>query len=398
MRSGHDHTNLCAVFEYIWANFYLQATAGRSLGGWPNPQHRVCPPNFNRIVENLKVDPNLVTNFIHVLLQIEDDNLGLHGRLWMFSLTCAATLMMYYPEFKKQVGSHHLAVKHVEAVLTKFGINSAGLRDWSHEIRTGWDHDNAHCLVCSNDNAVTEAIQAQLNLIFQRLSMLMEQGRMIENQIKEIYDLLADIMKHQGIHSPPRKTGQEEKPRYIEASLNSAHFTEGEGKSQVASESMENASIAQEKLLANRLLLKKYDNSSQYALNTLHGLTISRAIRDWVKYKLNSSSVRGVGFTSDSKADHIIKMKFVVLYALEKAKELDPYSLNVLQEAEPTENDPDHALWGIKINNAAKSIESKLITFLCGMSDTEVTTQATVGATVQKKKKQKNDLGNPTIN
>jgi len=117
-----------------------------------------------------------------------------------------------------------------------------------------------------------------------------------------------------------------------------------------------------------------------------------------VKYKLNSSSVRGAGFTSDSKADHITKMKFVVLYALEKAKELDPYSLNVLQEAEPTENDPDHALWGIKINNAAKSIESKLITFLCGMSDTEVTTQATLGATVQKKKKQKNDLGNPTIN
>jgi len=32
------------------------------------------------------------------------------------------------------------------------------------------------------------------------------------------------------------------------------------------------------------------------------------------------------------------------------------------------------------------------------MSDTEVTTQATLGATVQKKKKQKNDLGNPTIN
>jgi hypothetical protein len=28
----------------------------------------------------------------------------------------------------------------------------------------------------------------------------------------------------------------------------------------------------------------------------------------------------------------------------------------VLQEAEPAENDPAHAAWGIKINNAAKNI------------------------------------------
>ncbi len=68
MRSGHDHKNLCAVFEYIWANFFLQATARRSLGGWPNPKHRICPPNFNCVIQNLKVDRSLVTNLIHALL------------------------------------------------------------------------------------------------------------------------------------------------------------------------------------------------------------------------------------------------------------------------------------------------------------------------------------------
>jgi hypothetical protein len=53
-------------------------------------------------------------------------------------------------------------------------------------------------------------------------------------------------------------------------------------------------------------------------------------------------------------------MKFVVLYALEKAKELDAASLSMHQEAESTENDSAHAAWGIKINTA-NNIEIKLM-------------------------------------
>jgi hypothetical protein len=48
----------------------------------------------------------------------------------------------------------------------------------------------------------------------------MEQGRRIENQIKVINDLIADIMKHQGIHSPPWKSGAVKEKQFI-----------GEGKS-----------------------------------------------------------------------------------------------------------------------------------------------------------------------
>jgi hypothetical protein len=88
-------------------------------------------------------------------------------------------------------------------------------------------------------------------------------------------------------------------------------------------------------------------------------------------------------------------MKFAVLYARAKAKELDAASLSVLQEAEPTENDPAHAAWGIKINYAAKNTEIKLMTFLHSEADDEVTTQVNLGA---KKKKQKLDNTNPTIN
>ena len=91
----------------------------------------------------------------------------------------------------------------------------------------------------------------------------------------------------------------------------------------------------------------------------------------------------------------------MVSFALEEAKELDPTSLKVLREPEPIHNDPVNRTWGDKINVAAKNIESKLLGFLSDI-EAEMTTKAT-GAVedatgTQKKKKQKMDLTNPTIN
>jgi len=260
-------------------------------------------------------------------------------------------------------------------------------------------------LVPSSENPIAEALQAQLNLIFERLSTLMEQNRRIENHIQEIHDLLADIMKHQGIHSPPRKSGKDEKNKpesLIDSSFDLAIASEEGEQNLVAIKPAAYSSIMQEKPTVNQMFLKKFDNTSQYPLITLQGLTVRSAIRDWVKYKLTSTSVRGVGFTLDSKADHISKFKYVVSFALEKAKELDPTSLKVLREPEPTHNDPANRTWGDKINVAAKNIESKLLGFLSDMYEAEMTTKVT-GAVedatgTQKKKKQKMDLTNPTIN
>jgi len=242
-------------------------------------------------------------------------------------------------------------------------------------------------------------------LIFERLSTLMEQNRRIKNHIQEIHDLLADIMKHQGIHSPPRKSGKDEKNKpesLIDSSFDLAIASEEGEQNLVAIKPAAYSSIMQEKPTVNQMFLKKFDNTSQYPLITLQGLTVRSAIRDWVKYKLTSTSVRGVGFTLDSKADHISKFKYVVSFALEKAKELDPTSLKVLREPEPTHNDPANRTWGDKINGAAKNIESKLLGFLSDIYEAEMTTKVT-GAVedatgTQKKKKQKMDLTNPTIN
>ncbi len=79
------------------------------------------------------------------------------------------------------------------------------------------------------------------------------EGR-IENQIKDINDLIADIMKHQGIHSPPWKSRAVKEKQ-------SFNLIE-EGKSQVATEVIANRNLGQEKPAAHQQFLKKYDNSS----------------------------------------------------------------------------------------------------------------------------------------
>lgn len=164
----------------------LQATAGHSLGGWLHPQHRVSPTNFDPVIENLRVDRAVVTNFIHTLLQIDDYNLGLHGCLWRFTVTCAATLTMYYPTFKSEVGANHFVVWHIDNVLQKFDISSVGVREWSEQIRTNWERENAHCLVGGNESVVVEEIQLQFNILLVELSKLKKQGRAIENWLEEL--------------------------------------------------------------------------------------------------------------------------------------------------------------------------------------------------------------------
>jgi hypothetical protein len=67
------------------------------------------------------------------------DNLGLHGRLWRFTVTCAATLIMYYPTFKSEVGANHFVVWHIDIVLQKIDISSAGVQEWSEQIRSSWE-------------------------------------------------------------------------------------------------------------------------------------------------------------------------------------------------------------------------------------------------------------------
>ncbi len=77
-------------------------------------------------------------------------------------------------------------VQHIDNVLQKFDISSVGVRQWSEQIRTNWERENAHCLVGSNESSVVEAIQLQLNILLVELSKLKKQGRAIENWLEEL--------------------------------------------------------------------------------------------------------------------------------------------------------------------------------------------------------------------
>ena len=64
------------------------------------------------------------------------------------------------------------------------------------------------------------------------------------------------------------------------------------------------------------LHLRRFDNGSLYSLTSFKDFMVSRAITDWIKYKLSSGCKKGSGFSTTSNADHISKVKFVVMFAL----------------------------------------------------------------------------------
>jgi hypothetical protein len=73
----------------------------------------------------------------------------------------AATLVIYYLDFKMQVGSNHFLVKHMGGISTKFAVNSAGQKQWSEEIRWNWKFNKRHSMVYGDETEVVGGFQVQ---------------------------------------------------------------------------------------------------------------------------------------------------------------------------------------------------------------------------------------------
>ena len=110
MRSGHDFTNMSALFEYVWQQYQLQAICGRSLAGWKNAKSRkksislapvyklmdetqldnfranivrICPRADESGWQPLGIRKDLLCNVPHVFARTQ-------YRSWIISLYCRA--------------------------------------------------------------------------------------------------------------------------------------------------------------------------------------------------------------------------------------------------------------------------------------------------------------------
>ena len=83
MRSGHDFTKICAVFENVWTRYHLQATAGRSLAEWKNASSRKKAISLALVYTIM--EKTMLDNFVQTLFVGAPDELRVGGKLWKFA-------------------------------------------------------------------------------------------------------------------------------------------------------------------------------------------------------------------------------------------------------------------------------------------------------------------------
>lgn len=144
-RSGHDHTNVCSVFEYFWASYVLQCQAGRALSGWGHAvvSHGQVPyASLKTIFETGSYVTELTMyNFILKLFDPLFDGFHPQSQYWIIMERCFTTFLMYYDSFQELVGNTHPVVQKVRTEALTCGIDSNLLRRWGKLLRSQWEID-----------------------------------------------------------------------------------------------------------------------------------------------------------------------------------------------------------------------------------------------------------------
>jgi hypothetical protein len=140
-RSGHDHTNICSVFEYYYLSYTQQCQAGHALAGWSGKavKHGGIPfPDISVLGEDSLLH---VHNFIIALFQPTFEGFTPGHQQWIIMERCFTTFMLHLPDFEHQVGFNHPIVERFRKVAMKMDIDSKKLRTWHDLIRAKWDMD-----------------------------------------------------------------------------------------------------------------------------------------------------------------------------------------------------------------------------------------------------------------
>ena len=127
MRSGHDHTNMCAAFEYSIAHPHLVALSGRALQQYPYPKQLSVQPNLSFMTPE---NSSKVTDLMRHLFHLHERYFQPNGKLWKFGCCLFATFVMHFESFSTQF-FRHLLMDKVREVLAMCHITCEQLRLWS---------------------------------------------------------------------------------------------------------------------------------------------------------------------------------------------------------------------------------------------------------------------------
>jgi hypothetical protein len=156
MRSRHDYSNICSMFEYIHYQLHLVAVAGKTLHNYPNPKVHAHQPQFNFLSDehpdNLPQFVFLsderpdfyqvIFNFMSELLIFHEPDFNPNGKLWKYGQCLFVIFLMHFDEFRLQFPTHFIITK-LENLLYQYKLRSGTLIDWGKKIKKDFLEKNS---------------------------------------------------------------------------------------------------------------------------------------------------------------------------------------------------------------------------------------------------------------
>jgi hypothetical protein len=138
MRSGHDYSSMCAVFEYTLVSPHLVSTAGRALLNYPSPRLSSTEP---RLIFVDQSNVERVTNFMKHLLNLFEEDFNEGEKLWKLGECLLATFIMHFSDFELHFGSHKI-MAHVHSTCSRTSVTIEELRQWGPLIKSNFRESN----------------------------------------------------------------------------------------------------------------------------------------------------------------------------------------------------------------------------------------------------------------
>jgi len=264
-RSGHDHTNICSVFEYFWMSYVSQCQAGRALAGWANDpvKHGQIPsPDISTIMNN---EGNSISQ--------------LH-------------------------------------------IDSKTLRHWSDLLLLKWDNDKK-ILVENTKSHPIELVEI-LPRIMAKLDYTATRLERVEKQLAELTDANKDalVKPSEATHHTPSPLRKNRRISHTNvSSLEGAGSTEAEQAAEQAAEqeSAEKMVVEKQKLNAFDVMKQSSKRHNFYNVDSLAQLTIDQVLKDFYQFHLHENT--SFSFSSKDNAKNISMIRLVVRFSLHCTKE-----------------------------------------------------------------------------
>jgi hypothetical protein len=295
MRSGHDHTNICAVFEYSIAHPHLVALSGRALQKYPYPKQLAVQP---RIVFSRPHTASKINNLIRHLLHLHESYFQPDQKLWKFPCCLFATFLMHFEVFSTRF-PRHLVMDKVRGVLQNCNLTCDQLRLWSREVRQDFLFKNRRVVPESTEPTMQvrmEKVENNLSELTIQVNDLRQQFAMQNELILKILDACLNP------HVPLNHNHISKKRKIIEIEDDALCEPTDMEQSESIDHPAEVSIHSLDPIAPSSLLLQNSHQSSEptsivessgkapqtplYLISSLSGVSISMILQDYYKYQL----------------------------------------------------------------------------------------------------------------